>query len=90
MNTPLRPKNVGLAFGGLLAIWHATWSILVALGWAQFLIDWIFRFHFIQPVYKIMPFDAFFALCLIVITGVFGYILGWVFAIIWNAVQKKA
>lgn len=90
MPISLSPHKTGLALGGLLAIWHAAWSFLVALGLAQFLIDWVFRFHFISPPYRILPFDAVFALCLVIVTSIAGYIFGSVFAIIWNAVHKTS
>jgi len=42
----------------------------------------------IQPVYVIKPFDPPAAVVLIVITGVIGYIFGFVGAIIWNRLHR--
>ena len=80
----ISPKNAGLALGAVLGLFHAVWSALVALDYAQTLIDFIFRMHFISPVYSIEAFDITTAVILVVITGVIGYVLGYVFALIWN------
>jgi len=48
----------------------------------------IFWAHMIQPVYVIKPFDPPAAVVLIVITGVIGYIFGFVGAIIWNRLHR--
>jgi hypothetical protein len=42
--------------GAMLGSWHLLWSLLVALGVAQPLIDFLFWIHFIKPVYVIEPF----------------------------------
>lgn len=88
MIQPLSPNKAGLAFGALLGLFHLCWSILIALGWAQFIIDWIFKFHMIQPVYQVMPFSWSMMISLIIITSVFGYILGYVFGLLWNVLHK--
>ena len=85
----LNAGKTGLAMGALLGLWHATWSLLVAIGIAQPFIDFIFRLHFINPPYKIMPFQFWMALGLVVVTSILGYIIGWVFAKIWNWLQSK-
>ena len=60
------------------------WSLLVAVGVAQALINFVFRLHFIQPPYVITPFRTDLAVALIVITAIVGYVMGWVLAAIWN------
>ncbi len=80
----ISPKNAGLALGALLGLWHAVWSALVAFDLAQPLIDFIFRMHFIAPVYAIGVFNIVTAIELVVITSVIGFVLGYVFALIWN------
>ena len=81
--------KTGLAVGALLGLWHAVWSLLVAVGWAQSVINFIFDLHFIQPPYTILPFKFWTALGLVVVTAVVGYVFGWVFAKIWNWLQAK-
>jgi hypothetical protein len=58
--------------------------VLVACGWAQGLINFVFWLHFIQPIYVIGPFHAGIALLLIVVTAVIGYALGSILAVLWN------
>ena len=84
----LNPNKAGLAFGGLLGLFHFVWSLLVLLGLAQPFISFIFQLHMIVPPYTIAPFSLLMALGLIIITSLIGYIFGWVFAKIWNYVQK--
>lgn len=80
----LHPHNTGLALGGLFAVFHFLWAVVVALGYAQSMINWIFRLHFIEPPYTIAPFSWALAVGLIVVTFIVGYVLGWAFAMIWN------
>lgn len=53
----ISPNKVGLVIGALIGGWHLVWSVLVLLGWAQRIIDFIFWAHMIRPVYIIKPFD---------------------------------
>jgi fructose-specific phosphotransferase system IIC component len=77
-------NKLGVVVGSLLGLWHLVWSILVASGIAQWLINWVFRLHFIKPLYTITPFRLSPAIALIVITSVLGYVIGWVLGAIWN------
>ena len=82
------PNKVGLVFGVLIGGWHLLWAVLILLGWAQPIIDFIFWAHMIRPVYVIKPFDSIAAVTLIIITAVIGYIFGFVGAIIWNRLHR--
>src|SRR5581483_80429 len=77
-------NKIGMVVGALLAGWHLLWSVLVLIGFAQPIIDFIFWAHMIKPVYVVKPFDPVAAVTLIMITGVIGYAFGFVGAIIWN------
>jgi hypothetical protein len=72
----------------VLGTWHLLWSLLVALGWAQGLINFIFWIHFIRPVYIIENFEIGRALLLIAVTSAIGYSVGWSFAMLWNKFHK--
>ncbi len=84
----LNPNKTGLALGGLLSLWHAAWAALVALGLAQALLNFVFSIHFLANPYLVREFSLGVALTLVVVTFAVGYILGWVFAMIWNKLHK--
>lgn len=81
----INPYRAGLALGVFLALWHACWSTLVALGLAQALTDFVFWAHFISPVYHIEPFDISRAAILVAFVFMVGLIVGTVATAIWNA-----
>lgn len=85
----LNPNKTGLAFGLLLAAWHAIWSVFVALGWAQAIVDFVFWMHMIKPVYVIGPFSFWIGLILITVTGALGYIGGFILAAVWNWLHRE-
>jgi hypothetical protein len=82
------PNKVGLVIAALIAGWHVIWSVLVLIGWAQPILDFIFWAHMIKRVYVVKPFDPTAPVALIVITAVIGYIFGFVGAIIWNRLHR--
>jgi hypothetical protein len=83
------PNKVGIVVGALIGGWHLCWSLLVLLGWAQPIIDFIFWAHMIEPVYVIKRFDPLAAITLIAVTVVIGYVLGFVGAMIWNKLHRQ-
>ena len=86
--TRINPNKAGLAVGALFGAWHLTWAVLVALGLAQPLIDFLFWIHFIKPIYVIEPFEIARATLLIAVTAGIGYIIGLVFALVWNRLHR--
>jgi hypothetical protein len=80
--------KTGLALGGAIAAWHMLWALLVAIGAAQVILDFVFWMHFIKPVYLVEPFEVGRAVVLIFATGVIGLASGAGFALIWNALHK--
>lgn len=82
-------NKLGLVIGAAFGFWHLGWALLVAFGIAQWLIDWTFRLHFIEPVWVITAFRPGLALGLIVVTSVLGFVTGWVTAGIWNWLQVE-
>ena len=85
---PLNPQKAGLALGSVIGGWHVLWSLLVAFGWAQAVIDFIFWMHFINPVYVVGPFNVVTALILVAVTALVGYAVGYAFAAVWNRIHK--
>jgi hypothetical protein len=84
----INPNKAGLALGALFGGWHLVWSLLVALGVAQAVIDFVFWMHFIKPIYVIEPFELARAFILVVATSSFGYMLGFAFGLLWNRFRR--
>jgi hypothetical protein len=80
----ISPIKSGLVLGSVIGVWHLVWSLMVAVGWAQALIDFVFWMHFIKPVYVIEAFNPTTAIVLVVVTSAIGFVLGAVFAVFWN------
>lgn len=80
----IRVNHAGVVTGAFLAGVHLVWAALVAAGLAQPLLDFMYWMHFIKPVFVVEPFEAMRALMLIAMTAVIGYLIGAVFAYLWN------
>lgn len=83
------PLKAGIALGLLLALYHAGWACLVALGWAQPLLDFILWAHFLKVPVTIEPFDSHQASLLVGATGLAGWLMGAVLAALWNLLHPK-
>jgi hypothetical protein len=81
-------NKVGLVIGALIGGWHLLWSLLVLLGWAQRIIDFIFWAHMIKPVYVVKSFNLAATVTLIAITALIGYMFGFVGGVIWNKLHR--
>ena len=84
----INKNKTGLTFGFLISSMHLFWSILVLLGVAQALVNFILALHMISMPVTIMPFSLVNALGLIVVTFVVGYVFGWLMAFFWNKCFK--
>ncbi|MFH0779812.1 MAG: hypothetical protein V1928_03035 [Parcubacteria group bacterium] len=82
--------KVGLTVGGMFAILHAVWAILVFAGVAKLFFDWILGLHFLNFQYAVDPFVFLKALLLVVVTGIFGYLAGFVCGWLWNLAHRAA
>ena len=82
--TRLNPAKTGIALGILIGGWHFLWSVLVALGWAQPILDFVFWAHMISQPFTVKPFDFSAAITLVILTTFIGYLFGLFFALIWN------
>lgn len=84
----INPNKAGLVIAALIGGWHLFWIILVVLGWAQPLLNFIFWAHMIRPVYVVGPFDAVAAITLLVITLFSGYVFGYFGGSLWNRLHR--
>lgn len=81
-------NRAGLVLGLLLGGFHLFWTMLVAVGWAQPVMDFIFWLHLIRPVYVVEAFDVLRAGGLVLLTGAIGYATGGAFALLWNRFHR--
>jgi hypothetical protein len=84
----IRVNKAGWASAVLLGGFHLMWAMVVASGFGQPLIDFIFWLHFIRPVYVIEAFDPLRAAGLVLLTAIVGYAIGSAFALLWNRVHR--
>ncbi len=66
--------------GGLcLASFHFLWVVLIALGWAQPFIDFIFKLHMLSSPFQVQPFSVVLAIGLLLFTFLIGCFYGFIF-----------
>jgi hypothetical protein len=88
-----RRKTIGLNKAGLVSAlllggFHLMWALIVASGFAQPMVDFIFWLHFIRPIYVIEAFDPLRAAGLVLLTAIVGYAIGSALALLWNRVHR--
>ena len=88
MNEKINKHQLGLTVGILVALGHLIWAILVVMGSANLLLSKILSLHFINITFTIRDFNVLKAIILLIVTFIGGYIIGWVFAAIWNRLSK--
>ncbi len=88
MNHHINPSKAGLAVGTFMGLLHLVWAVLVAFGWAQSLANFSMWAHMIKVSYAVQSFDFGTAVILVIMTAVAGYVIGFVFARIWNRTHR--
>lgn len=84
MADKINANRLGMTLGIFVALWHLVWAVLVGIGIAQDMIDWVLPLHFISLTVPMITFSWLNALILIIAGFIGGYIIGWVFAALWN------
>ncbi len=84
----LDKNRVGLTFGLFLALIHTAWSIMVSVGWAQYLADIASTLHMVKMPHEVLMFDPLKAFLLVAVSFIIGYIDGWIFTAIYNKLAK--
>lgn len=82
------PHKTGLVTGVFLGSFHLFWALLILLGWAQSLLNFIFMLHMIKPVYVVDNFSIVMTLGLVLMTSIIGYLAGYFSAVVWNRLYK--
>lgn len=85
----LNPAKTGLALGKLLGGMHFIWAILVALGWAQVLVNFSMWAHMVSVPIVVSTFDFSAAVTVIIVATIIGFALGYFFAKIWNWLHRN-
>lgn len=84
----IHARKTGLALANLVCGIHVIWILLVLVGWAQPLINFIHWAHMLVPDVQVAPFSLTAAITLIVVTWLVGYIVGMAFATSWNRLHR--
>ena len=85
----LNKNKFGLVIGIFVAAWHLLWALCVLAGVAQTFINWILPLHFISILVSVTTFSITNALLLTIAAFIGGYVMGWLFAALWNWLLKK-
>ena len=83
----LKGNRVGAALGLFSGLMHAIWEIVLSTGNGQKLLDWKLGIHSLNSPFTVKDFDVTTATEIIIISIIAGYIVGLVFASIWNRVN---
>lgn len=88
MKQECNKNRVGLSLGIFFVIIHGLWIIIVGAGWAQDLINWMLRLHFVENPHTLLPFNIVTGIIGLITAFIMGYITGWIFVYIYNWTAK--
>ena len=86
----LNKKQVALTFGIMAALGHFLWTLAVAVGFGQSLLNWSMVNHYMNFGYTVGNVSLGIAVASILAAFVCGYIVGLVFASVWNWSGKRS
>lgn len=84
----VNPHRAGLSFAAVLGGWHLVWSLLVAAGVAQRVLDFAYALHGMKTDAVVGPLDPATAGLLVLVTAVLGYVSGAGAAFTWNCLDS--
>ncbi|MFA5792711.1 MAG: hypothetical protein WC897_02450 [Candidatus Gracilibacteria bacterium] len=87
-NVEINKNRAGMILGAFLGTFHLVWAILVAVGFAQYILDFIYKIHFLSNPFVIQEFNILTAVLLVAFTSLIGLVLGWFLAFLWNILRK--
>ncbi len=85
----LSNTTTGLVIGAMMGGIHLLWSLLVAAGWGQAVLNFFFWMYFIKPIDLTVPFESARALTLVSISSIIGFVLGSLAARLWNRIRAQ-
>jgi hypothetical protein len=83
------PYSLGMTVGAVVGLIHIVWSLLVAAGKAQAWVNWVAKLHFIDPPAHVNTFDLGTAILLVIVTSLIGFIVGYVFGVVWTRMRQS-
>lgn len=84
----LKEKAWGLTLGIFVAACHFVWMILVGLGIAKPAVEWMLNMHSVTLTWDVLPFNWMYAVMLVLMTFVVGFVGGYLFAFVYNKLAK--
>lgn len=81
----MNPKKVAITLGIVFAVFHTTGVLLMQKG----MLDYWGKVHLVTFQHSVQPFSVVPFIQGIITALVAGLVVGWVFATVWNWVDKK-
>lgn len=86
----INPAKAAVSVGAAVGLYHLMWTVLVGVGAAKAILDFVLRLHFLALTYELAPFDAPTAAILVSLTFATGAAFGLIFALIWNWLTRRS
>lgn len=83
----ISPNRAGLSVAAVLAGWHVAWSLLLAFGVAQWVLEFASTLHGMKAEFVVSPFNPTRAGVLVLVTALIGYVSGAAAAFTWNCLH---
>jgi hypothetical protein len=83
------PVTAGFAAAIFLVVAHTAWAAVVALGWGQGVLNFLYNIHFIMPAYIVTTFQWTNAAMLIGVNAVAGFVMAYAFAALYNTLAYR-
>ena len=84
-----KENKIALAVGLYIAVIHALWAVVVAIGVGESYLNWIFPLHFINNLYSVMDFSIMNATLLVIVAFIGGYLATWLFIALMKLMKIK-
>ncbi len=89
MGITLNKNQAGLTLGLMYGIMHFLWVILAVFGLSQGFANFVHSMHFLSDMHTIAGASWGLGILGVVVAFVGGYVIGYVFAALWNWIGEK-